>query len=111
MPENTPPTPPVPPTVPAYALPPQHSVPKSVTITFPVIKGKLAAFLYLITTLLLAVIAVAQVSMALDAADEAARYRHAFCSGEKFGDNDYTDAENEQFRELCGHAPRFSGDD
>ncbi|MGI5444283.1 hypothetical protein ACQEVM_00760 [Streptomyces sp. CA-243310] len=89
----------------AYAQPAPHGA-KSVTITFPVIRGKLAASLYLMTLLLLGVIAWAQVDQALTARQGHEMFRHSTCSGTTYDADEYTPAESEAFEEICGHPPR-----
>lgn len=100
---------PEPPQVPAYP-PPAPKAPKSVTITFPVVRGKIAAFLYLMTLVLMGLIAWAQVDQALTARDGHELYRSQWCSGTTYGAEDYTSAEREAFEEVCGHPPRSSED-
>ncbi|MFD8951518.1 hypothetical protein ACFV0B_21965 [Streptomyces xanthophaeus] len=106
---STPPSPdhmPPPPAQPAYNHPAQPLAPKSVTITFPVIRGKLAAFLYLVTLVLVGVIAWAQVDQALTARDEYVYFRHQMCSGTVYGADEYDSGDRAEYEELCGHPPR-----
>ncbi|WP_327303897.1 hypothetical protein OG730_09945 [Streptomyces sp. NBC_01298] len=105
---STPPSPdqiPQPPTQPAYMRP---TAPRSITITFPTIHGKLAATLYITTLLLVGAIAWAQVDQALTARDEYVRFRHGQCAGSVYGVEDYDADDIAEYTEICGHAPRKS---
>lgn len=95
---------PEPPQSPAYAqpIPPvPQAAPRSVTITFPTIHGKLAAVLYTFTLLFLGAIAWAQIDQALTAREGHELYIHQACSGTVYGGEDYTAAERAKFEELC----------
>ncbi|MEU9111374.1 hypothetical protein AB0D04_06180 [Streptomyces sp. NPDC048483] len=100
---------PEPPRIPPIAHPAPQT-PKSVTITFPVIRGKLAAFLYLTTLVLMGAIACAQIVQAVTARDSYKMYRNQMCSGTTYGAEDYTSDERESFEDMCGHPPRPSKD-
>ncbi|MFE9927850.1 hypothetical protein [Streptomyces sp. NPDC005533] len=76
------------------------------TITFPTLHGKFAAFLYLMTLLCVGLIAWAQVDMALTTSDQDRRLRHQQCSGTVYGGEDYTSEERDEYEELCGHPLR-----